>query len=85
MKKLETYEIMPIFPQHPVSDAQISPDGNNVLFTYSTTNMPKDKYDSQIWLMSLQNNMQKPFTSGNYDSQFPRWSPSGQKVLFLAK
>jgi len=84
MKKLETYEIMPIFPQQPVSDTQISPDGSNVLLTYTTTNMNEDKYDTQVWLMSLQEKIPRPFTSGKSDNLFPRWSPSGQKVLFLS-
>jgi dipeptidyl aminopeptidase/acylaminoacyl peptidase len=84
MRKLTDYKIMPIFPMAPVADPQISPDGAKVLFTYSEVNMEEDKYDTQIWLLDLQEKRQRQFTFGKESSSNPRWSPDGKRILFTS-
>jgi len=84
MKKLEDYKIMPIFPQQPVSDPQISPDGTRVLFTYTTTSMKENKYDSHIWLLPLGERRPRQFTYSPKNETNPRWSPNGKTILFLS-
>ncbi len=84
MKKLTDYKIMPLFPMAPVSDPQISPDGANVLFTYSTANMDEDKYDTHIWLLPLKEGRPRQFTFSANNESSPRWSPDGRSILFLS-
>ncbi|RJS90059.1 S9 family peptidase [Candidatus Bathyarchaeota archaeon] len=84
MKRLEDYKIMPIFPQQPVSDPQISPDGAKVLFVYTTVNMAEDKYDSHLWLFPLGERRPRQFTHGKCKDTYPRWSPDGRSILFLS-
>ena len=84
MKNLVDYKIMPIFPEQPLSDPQISPDGTKVLFTYTTVNIKEDRYDSHLWLLSLNEKMPKQFTYGIGNDSHPRWSPDGKTILFLS-
>jgi acylaminoacyl-peptidase len=84
MKKLEDYKIAPIFPMQPLSDPQISPDGDRVLFTYTTANMKENRYDSHIWLLHLKNRTLRQFTHGKGNDNNPRWSPDGRNILFLS-
>ena len=84
MKKLEDYKIMSIFPMQPVSDPQISPDGDKVIFTYTTINIEENKYDSHIWLVPLEEMRPRQFTRGTYKDTTPRWSPDGKHILFLS-
>lgn len=84
MKKLEDYEIMPIFPGQPVSDPQISPDGDKVLFTYTSTNIKENKRDSHIWLLLLKDGKPRQFTHGKGNDVNPRWSHDGREILFLS-
>jgi len=84
MKKLSDYKIMPICAAQPVSDPQISPDGNKVLFTYTTTNMEENKYESHLWLLSLAEKKPTQFTHGKNNDTNPRWSPDGKTILFLS-
>ena len=84
MKKLEYYEIMPIFPSQPVSDPQISPDGTKVLFTYTTITMKENKYNRHIWLLPLKERKPRQFTHGTSSESNPRWSPDGKSILFLS-
>ena len=84
MKKLQDFRIMPIFPGQPVSDPQLSPDGNKILFTYSRVNMEEDKYDTHIWMLRLSEKQPYQFTSGKNNDSAPRWSPDGKWVAFLS-
>ena len=79
---LEDYRIRPSFPR--LSDPQISPDGTKVLFTYTTTNLKEDRYDSHIWLLPLDDKKPKQLTFGNGNDSHPRWSPDGKTILFLS-
>jgi len=84
MKKLTDYEIKPIFPELSVSDPQMSPDGDRVLFTYSRTNLKENKRDSHIWLLPLEKGRPRQFTHSKGNDMNPRWSPNERSILFLS-
>jgi dipeptidyl aminopeptidase/acylaminoacyl peptidase len=84
MRSLKNYRIMPIFPEEPVSDPQVSPDGTKLLFTYTTVNMYENKYDSHVWLMTLKEKKPRLFTHGKCNDYCPRWSCDGKQVIFLS-
>jgi acylaminoacyl-peptidase len=84
MKKLEEYKIMPLIPMAPVSDPQVSPDGKNILFTYSTVNMEENKYDTHVWAMPVGGREPRQFTFSAGNESSPRWSPDGKNILFLS-
>jgi Tol biopolymer transport system component len=84
MKKLEDYRFTPIFPSAPVSDGQISPDGSEALFVYSEVNMGENKYDTHLWITDLKRGKPRQFTHGKGNESYPRWSPKGDRVLFLS-
>lgn len=84
MKKLEDYTILPLLPNQPVADPQVSPGGDKVLFTRSKINFDKNRYESNIWQLSLDGGEPYQFTSGIGRDSNPRWSPDGRHVLFLS-
>ncbi len=84
MKKLDEYEIKTLFSSSPVSDVQISPDGGDVLFTYTVEDIEGNKRSSHIWKVRADGGEPKQYTfSKGTDSQ-PRWSPDGRRILFVS-
>lgn len=67
-----------------VSDPQISPDGEEVAFVLSTIDYKEDRYDRHIWMADTGSGTLSQFTHGTESDTHPRWSPDGNKILFLS-
>ena len=67
-----------------VSDPQISPDGSKIAFVHSTIDHDEDKYLRHIWLADTKTGKLTQFTHGPGSDNYPRWSPRGDKLLFLS-
>lgn len=65
-----------------VSNPQISPDGARVAFVVSRANGPKDRYDSDIYIVPAQGGSVRRLTSSGRDSG-PVWSPDGSSIVFV--
>lgn len=68
-----------------VSDPQISPDGKSLLFTVKSV-IEEDKvkkYKTSIYM--AKDGRMYPFTSGPKNDTSPRWSPAGDRAVFLSE
>jgi acylaminoacyl-peptidase len=83
LKKLKDYKFMPIFSTTPVSDPQISPDGEKIVFTYSEVNMKENRYDAHLWMIDGKKKIRQ-FTHGICSESNPRWSPKGDQIVFVS-
>ena len=68
---------MDIFEMEGVSDPQISPDGSQILYVRSGSDVMKDKRYSNIWIINFNGSDNRPLTSGQNGNSQPRWSPIG--------
>ena len=66
-----------------ISDPQISPDGASIAFVVAHANLNKDRYDSEIALVDLATRQMRILTR-RPEAGFPRWSPDGNALAFLA-
>ncbi|MEE2765296.1 MAG: S9 family peptidase [Candidatus Neomarinimicrobiota bacterium] len=70
-----------------VSDAVISPDGNNVAFVLI---VPRSEDEdpglshSEIWIKRKGDPRSRRYTSKTFDSYSPGWSTDGKKITFLS-
>jgi dipeptidyl aminopeptidase/acylaminoacyl peptidase len=70
---------------HAVSDAQISPDGDKVLYVVETPVKAGDHKNAHIWITGADGNGDgRPFLSSAGADTSPRWSPDGQSIAFLS-
>jgi len=68
-----------------IDDPQISPDGKWVAYTVSSVDTAKDKRNSDIWMVSLDDKAASvQLTSSGEGESSPRWSPDGKYLSFLS-
>jgi len=67
-----------------VSEPQISPDGKSVVIVVSRQNFEEDRNDTELVLVDVATGAQRVLTFGRKQAAFPRWSPTGDRLAFLA-
>lgn len=67
-----------------VSDPQISPDGKTIVFVISRPNLEQDRSDRQLILIDIATGTQRVLTYERKGVSSPRWSPTGDRLAFLA-
>ena len=67
-----------------VSQPQISPDGKHIAFIKTTSDFVKNKRASQLLLLDVASGATRPLTYDRTGLDSPRWSPSGDRLAFIA-
>ena len=73
-----------LFKIKSVGDPQRSPDGKWVAYTVGTTDLEKDKRDTDLWMVGWDGGEEIRLTSSPDSESAPRWSPDGRFLAFLA-
>lgn len=68
-----------------LSDPQISPDGAHVVVLVSRADFEDDRYDSDLVLVDVATGGQRVLTYDRDGLAEPRWSPTGDRLAFLAR
>lgn len=67
-----------------LGDPQVSPDGKWVAYTVMTSDVEKDKRDTDLWMVRWDGGEQVRLTSTAESSEtVPRWSPDNKYLAFL--
>ena len=75
---------MDIFEMEGVSDPQISPNGSQILYVRSGSDVMSDKRYSNIWIINFDGTNNRPLTSGQSGNSQPRWSPDGKQIIYVS-
>ena len=67
-----------------VTDPQIAPDGKFIVCVVSRANLEQDRADHELVLVEIASGAQRTLTAARKDTHFPRWSPNGDRLAFLA-
>lgn len=62
-----------------VAEAQISPDGAQIVYTRRHVNKMEDRWDASLWIINSDGSRNRFLTKGSS----PRWSPDGTRIAFL--
>jgi dipeptidyl aminopeptidase/acylaminoacyl peptidase len=67
-----------------LSDPQISPDGKSIALLVARVNWKDDKTDQSLVLIDAASGAQRPLTDVREGVGSPRWSPTGDRIAFIA-
>lgn len=77
-------ELTDIFNLEYVSQPQISPDGEKVVYIRNFKDVMTDRNLSNLWIVNSDGTANRPLTSGNHNVSSPRWSHDGTRIAYLS-
>src|SRR5437762_3298663 len=68
-----------------VGDADLSPDGSQVLFTRTTTALDNGRRNADIWIVPADGSQNpREFIAGDKTETAPRFTPDGKHIAFIS-
>jgi dipeptidyl aminopeptidase/acylaminoacyl peptidase len=80
----QTPSVRDVARQVRLSDPQLSPDGKTVALVETRADLDSDEFRSEIMLVEVPGGQIRPFTRERHHAAAPRWSPSGDRIAFIA-
>lgn len=77
-----TFEALDIFDLEYVSDPQISPNGETIIYVRNFKDIMTDANLSNLWRINADGSGNHPLTTGNHSDHSPVWSPEGDKIVY---
>ncbi len=74
-----------VFSLEWASDPRVSPDGSRVVYVRNSFDEMKDTRTSDLWIVDADGSRHRALTSSTGSERSPRWSPSGDRLLYLAE
>ena len=68
-----------------LSQPQIAPDGKKIVCVLSRPDYAANRYDSDLLLVDIATSRQRVITHHLQDVATPRWSPTGDRIAFIAR
>ena len=73
-----------LFALRRVGSPQISPEGDWVAYTVTTTDLEDDRIETRVWMAPISGGDPIPMTVAGTSADNPRWSPDGKYLAFTA-
>ncbi|HLJ36778.1 MAG TPA: S9 family peptidase [Steroidobacteraceae bacterium] len=67
-----------------LSDPQLSPDGRTVAMVEGRADLESDEFYTEVVLVDMPDGRVRPLTRDRHHAGSPRWSPTGDRIAFIA-
>lgn len=78
------FEAMDVFGLEWATDPRVAPDGERVVYVRNFFDVMTDQRRTNLWVVSADGSLHRPFTTGTRSNGSPRWSPSGDRLLWVS-
>ena len=76
------FDRMDVFELEWVTDPQISPDGEQIVYVRHGMDIMKDERTAALWIMDADGSNHVKLTERDTSESEPRWSPGGTRIAF---
>jgi dipeptidyl aminopeptidase/acylaminoacyl peptidase len=76
--------VMDIFNLELVTDPQIAPDGEHIVYVRAFNDITGDRRCSNLWIVNRDGTDNRALTSGNHKDTQPRWSSDGKHLAYVS-
>jgi len=81
-QEVQKMEMIDFFNIESVSDPQISPDGNRIIYVQNFKDIMTDRNLSNLWVVNFDGSENRALTTGNQNDFSPRWSHDGKRIIY---
>ena len=78
------FTIQDLYRVKSISDVHVSPDGKSVIYAVATSDLPRAKRVTHIWMMDIDGRNARQLTSGDKSESSPAFSPDGKWISFIS-
>lgn len=82
---VQNFQYLDVFDLQYVSDPQISPDGQWIIYRRMGFDIMKDRAKGNLWMIKTDGSEHKKLTSREGNESSARWSPDGKRVAFVGQ
>ena len=79
------FQPVDVFALEYASDPQIAPDGAHVVYVRQSMDIMNDQRTSALWIVDADGSNHRPLTEPGQSASSPRWSPSGDRIAYVAR
>lgn len=72
-----------VFDLEFANDPQVSPDGRTIVYARTSMDRMSDRMVGEIWSIDTRSGAHRPLITGQGSISSPRWSPAGDRLLYL--
>lgn len=78
------FELSDVFALEYAADPRVHPSGRSVVYVRTSMDKMTDRRVTQLWSVRADGREHRPLTDPGVNASSPRWSPSGDRVAYVA-
>ncbi|THD69852.1 S9 family peptidase [Robertkochia marina] len=79
-----TFDYLDVFELEYISDPQISPQGDQVIYVRNYFDIMDDKRKGDLWIYDIEDEKHYKLTNGSGNEYAARWSPNADRIAYIS-